>query len=184
MFKKALSKLQILCGDVLGAIVASIVTLPQALAFGVATGFGATAGVWGAIILSFTSGLVNLNVPIVSGITGPVTIVIASIMLSLKANISSVLMVIFFAGILQILLGCTKLSKIVEYIPYPVISGFMNGVGFILIIMQLNAIIGYDVKANTILSIQSFMENLRHINQEALILGLLTLEIIGLKGTS
>ena len=178
MLKKIISKVSILLGDTLGGIVASIVTLPQALAFGIATGLGATAGIWGAIILSFTSGLVNLNVPVVSGITGPITIVIASIMLSLKANISSVLMVIFFAGLLQIILGCTKLSKIVEYVPYPVISGFMNGVGLILIIMQLNPIIGYDVKANTILSIQSFIENSKHINQEALILGLLTLFIV------
>ncbi|MCM1264655.1 MAG: SulP family inorganic anion transporter [Candidatus Gastranaerophilales bacterium] len=178
MFKNFLSKSRIFAGDVLGAVVASIVTLPQALAFGVATGFGATAGIVGVIILCFVSGLINLSLPVVSGITGPVTIVVSSIMLALNSNITSVLLIIFLAGILQIILGFTKLSKIVEYIPYPVISGFMNGIGCILIIMQLNPIIGHQVKANTITGIQSFISNLTSVNYQALLLGILTLLII------
>lgn len=178
MLKNLKQSIMSISGDLLGAIVASIVTLPQALAFGVATGFGAAAGLWGVIILCFVSGLVNVGVPIVSGITGPTTIVIASTMLSLNSNLSSVLIVIFMAGLIQILLGFTKLPKIVEYIPYPVISGFMNGVGFILIIMQLNPLIGHDVKANTILSIKSMILNLANINYHALLLGILTLAIV------
>lgn len=178
MLKNIIAKSRIFTGDVLGAVVASIVTLPQALAFGVATGFGATAGIIGVVVLCFITGLVNLGIPVVSGITGPVTIVVSSVMLSLNSNMSLVLMLIFLAGILQILLGFTKLPRIVEYIPYPVISGFMNGVGFILIIMQLNPLIGHQVKANTILSIQSFIENLTFINYQALLLGVLTLLII------
>lgn len=178
MLKQVISKLKIITGDILGAVVASIVTLPQALAFGVATGFGATAGICGVIVLCFVSGLINLGVPVVSGITGPVTIVVASIMLALKSNISTVLMIIFLAGILQIILGFTKLSKIVEYIPYPVISGFMNGVGFILIIMQINPLIGHPVEANTITSIQSVITHLNSVNYQALLLGMLTLLIV------
>lgn len=178
MLKNFKQKLLSMSGDTLGAVVASIVTLPQALAFGVATGFGAAAGLWGVIILCLVSGLINLGVPVVSGITGPTTIVVASTMLSLNSDISAVLFVIFMAGLMQIILGCTKLPKIVEYIPYPVISGFMNGVGFILIIMQLNPLIGHDVKANTILSIKSMITNIASINYHALLLGILTLVIV------
>ena len=98
------SYLKIFAGDVLGSLNSAIVALPQALAFGVATGFGASAGVWGAIILCFIAGLIGSKVPLVSGITGPVTIVIASIMAALNADISSVILVIFMAGILQIIL--------------------------------------------------------------------------------
>ena len=92
------SYLKIFAGDVLGSLNSAIVALPQALAFGVATGFGASAGVWGAIILCFIAGLLGSKVPLVSGITGPVTIVIASIMAALNADISSVILVIFMAG--------------------------------------------------------------------------------------
>ena len=172
------SYLKIFAGDVLGSLNSAIVALPQALAFGVATGFGASAGVWGAIILCFIAGLIGSKVPLVSGITGPVTIVIASIMAALNADISSVILVIFMAGILQIILSLTSLPAIVKYVPYPVISGFMNGIGVIIIIMQINPLLGWPVMSNTITSISAFFKNLHTINYDALLIGVITLVIV------
>lgn len=170
--------LKIFAGDVLGSLNSAIIALPQALAFGVATGFGASAGVWGAIILCFIAGLLGSKVPLVSGITGPVTIVIASIMAALNADISSVILVIFMAGILQIILSLTSLPAIVKYVPYPVISGFMNGIGVIIIIMQINPLLGCPVMSNTITSISAFFKNLHTINYDALLIGVITLVIV------
>ena len=172
------TRLKILAGDFLGSLNSAIVALPQALAFGVATGFGASAGVWGAIILCMIAGLIGGKIPLVSGITGPVTIVIASIMHALNADISSVILVIFMAGILQIILALTSLPAIVKYVPYPVISGFMNGIGVIIILMQLNPLIGCPVMSNTINSIGAFFHNLHNINTDALLIGGLTLAIV------
>ena len=172
------TRLKILAGDLLGSLNSAIVALPQALAFGVATGFGASAGVWGAIILCMIAGLIGGKIPLVSGITGPVTIVIASIMHALNADISSVILVIFMAGILQIILALTSLPAIVKYVPYPVISGFMNGIGVIIILMQLNPRIGCPVMSNTINSIGAFFHNLHNINTDALLIGGLTLAIV------
>ena len=172
------SYLKIFAGDVLGSLNSAIVALPQALAFGVATGFGASAGVWGAIILCFIAGLLGSKVPLVSGITGPVTIVIASIMAALNADISSVILVIFMAGILQVILSLTSLPAIVKYVPYPVISGFMNGIGVIIIIMQINPLLGCPVMSNTITSISAFFKNLHTINYDALLIGVITLVIV------
>lgn len=172
------SYLKIFAGDVLGSLNSAIVALPQALAFGVATGFGASAGVWGAIILCFIAGLIGSKVPLVSGITGPVTIVIASIMAALNADISSVILVVFMAGILQIILSLTSLPAIVKYVPYPVISGFMNGIGVIIIIMQINPLLGCPVMSNTITSISAFFKNLHTINYDALLIGVITLVIV------
>lgn len=172
------TRLKILAGDLLGSLNSAIVALPQALAFGVATGFGASAGVWGAIILCMIAGLIGGKIPLVSGITGPVTIVIASIMHALNADISSVILVIFMAGILQIILALTSLPAIVKYVPYPVISGFMNGIGVIIILMQLNPLIGCPVMSNTINSIGAFFHNLHNINTDALLIGGLTLAIV------
>lgn len=172
------SYLKIFAGDVLGSLNSAIVALPQALAFGVATGFGASAGVWGAIILCFIAGLIGSKVPLVSGITGPVTIVIASIMAALNADISSVILVIFMAGILQIILSLTSLPAIVKYVPYPIISGFMNGIGVIIIIMQINPLLGCPVMSNTITSISAFFKNLHTINYDALLIGVITLVIV------
>ena len=172
------TRLKIFAGDILGSLNSAIVALPQALAFGVATGFGASAGVWGAVILCFIAGILGAKVPLVSGITGPVTIVIASIMHALNADISSVVLVIFMAGILQIILSLTSLPAIVKYVPYPVISGFMNGVGVIIIIMQINPLIGCPVMSNTINSITALFQNLDNINLQALFIGALTLLIV------
>lgn len=171
-------KFNIFLGDIFGGINAAIIALPQALAFGVATGFGAGAGVWGAIILCLTAGILGTKVPMISGITGPSAIVIASIMHALNKDINSVLVIMVMAGILQMALSLTKLTQIVKYVPYPVISGFMNGVGTIIIIMQLNPLLGLKPFSNTIESIEHIVTSLHTMNVAAFLLGLLTLVIV------
>lgn len=171
-------RFNILMGDIFGGINAAIIALPQALAFGVATGFGASAGVWGAIILCLVAGLLGTKVPMISGITGPSAIVIASIMHALNKDINSVLMIMLMAGIIQMILSLTKLTDIVKYVPYPVISGFMNGVGTIIIIMQLNPLLGLKPFSNTIESIEHIITSLHTMNIQAALLGLLTLLIV------
>lgn len=178
MIEKLKAKLQILFGDVLGGANSAIVALPQALAFGVATGFGAGAGIWGAIILCFVAGILGTRIPLISGITGPATIVIASIMHALTGDISAVILIILMAGILQIILALTNLSSIVKYVPYPVISGFMNGVGVIIILMQINPLFGNKLMSNTIASVEQFFRGFSTINYDAMLIGLLTLFIV------
>lgn len=171
-------RLNIFTGDLLGGLNAAIIALPQALAFGVATGFGASAGIWGAIILCFIAGILGTKVPMISGITGPSAIVIASIMHALNKDINSVIMIMLMAGLFQILLALTKLTDIVKYVPYPVISGFMNGVGTIIIIMQINPLLGLKSCSNTIESIEHICTSFAAMNTSAALLGLLTLVIV------
>ena len=170
------NRLRIFAGDILGGLNASIITLPQAPAFGVATGFGASAGIWGAIILCFVAGILGTKVPMISGATGPVAIVIASVMYDLNKDLNVVIFIIFLAGILQIILSLSKLPEIVKYVPYPVISGFMNGVGVIIIIMQLNPLLGLGASSNTIESIQNLFRG--SLNVQAVVIGILTLAIV------
>ena len=178
MLTKLKTIVSTIVGDTAGGINAAIIALPQALAFGVATGFGAGAGLWGAIILCFITGLLGPKTPMISGITGPIAIVIASIMHALNQDISAVLLIIAMAGIIQIILSATPLLGIVKYVPYPVISGFMNGVGIIIILLQLNPLIGHPTMSNTIESVQNFIQNINTINYEAFTIGLITLLIV------
>ena len=171
-------KLQVFAGDILGGLNAAIITLPQALAFGVATGFGASAGIWGAIILCFVAGVLGTKVPMISGVTGPVAIVVASVMHALNQNNETVIFIILIAGVLQVLLSLTKLPDVVKYVPYPVISGFMNGVGVIIIIMQLNPLFGLPACSNTIESLESIFKSIFSLNLHAFAIGVLTLLIV------
>ena len=172
------SKLKIFSGDILGGLNAAIITLPQALAFGVATGVGASAGLWGAIILSFVAGVLGTKIPVISGVTGPVAIVVASIMHALNKDLNAVIFILFLAGIFQVILSLTKLPEIVKYVPYPVISGFMNGVGIIIIIMQVNPLLGLPAASNTISSIENLINQLGILNIQEMSIGILTLLIV------
>ncbi len=172
------TRLKIFAGDVLGGLNSAIVTLPQALAFGVATGFGASAGIWGAIILCFVAGILGTKVPMISGTTGPVTIVIASIMHSLTGDVNLVIFIMLLAGIIQVIIALTPFPNIVKYVPYPVISGFMNGVGVIIIIMQLNPLLGKPTLSNTIECVKDLFGGFAAVNTDALLIGAMTLFIV------
>lgn len=164
-------------GDTAGGVIAAIVALPQALAFGVATGFGAIAGVWGAIILSFVAGIFGANTPLISGPTGPCTIALTSILAQHQMNMETILAILVMAAIIQLVISLTKCSEIVKYVPYPVISGFMNGVGFILIIMQINPLTGNAILPSVTDTVANLGQTLSHINYHALLLGTVTLAI-------
>jgi len=179
MFYNIKDKLLILKGDLFGAIIASIIAFPQALAFGVASGMGALAGIWGAVILSFTAGILGCNLPFVSGPTGPTAIIIALIVSSVSSpggiNLAMVIPILVMAAVFQILISMTDIPKMIKYVPYPVISGFLTGIGLIIIILQIPPLLGGETFSSTIKALASYPDLFLNINIGALILGGFTL---------
>lgn len=171
-------KLKIFSGDVLGGVNSAIITLPQALAFGVATGFGAGAGIWGAIILCFIAGILGPRVPLISGATGPVAIVVASMMMALNNDMKAAVTIMLIAAGLQLFASVTNFPGMVKYVPYPVISGFMNGVGIIIIILQLNPLLGHDALPSTVSTVLSLHHTILTLNHHAIFIGIITLIIV------
>ncbi len=141
-------------GDLFGGITAGIVALPLALAFGLQSGLGAEAGLYGAIFISFFAALFGGTRTQISGPTAPMTavsmVVIASIIAANEGDLDralpAILMVFLLAGIIQIGLGLMKLGQYIRYIPYPVVSGFMTGIGVIILITQILPMVGYYPK--------------------------------------
>ena len=141
-------------GDAFGGITAGIVALPLALAFGVSSGLGPTAGLYGAIFISFFAALFGGTNTQISGPTAPMTavsmVVIAGIIASNDGDISKALPVILtvflLAGLMQIGLGVLGLGKYIRYIPYPVVSGFMTAIGVIILLTQILPSLGYYPK--------------------------------------
>ncbi len=138
-------------GDFFGGITAGIVALPLALAFGEQSGLGAAAGLFGAIAIGFFSSLFCSTQMQISGPTAPMTavsvVVVSEIVQAFNGNLGqampSILMVFFLAGVFQVILGIIGVGKYIKYIPYPVISGFMNGIAIIILMGQIFPLLGY-----------------------------------------
>ena len=141
-------------GDLLGGITAGIVALPLALAFGVSSGLGPSAGLYGAIIIGFFAALFGGTNTQISGPTAPMTavsmIVIAQIIATFDGDVNkalpAILSVFLLAGLMQIVLGIIGIGKYIKYIPNPVVSGFMTAIGVIIIVTQILPSIGYYPK--------------------------------------
>ena len=140
-------------GDTFGGITAGIVALPLALAFGLSSGLGPSAGLYGAIFLSILAAFFGGTPTQISGPTAPMTavsmVVIAGILAAhdgqLEQALPYILTVFLLAGLIQILLGAFGFGKYIKYIPYPVVSGFMTAIGLIILITQLQPLMGYEV---------------------------------------
>lgn len=137
--------------DLLGGITAGIVALPLALAFGEQSGLGASAGLYGAAFIAFFASLFGGTATQISGPTAPMTalsmLVIGGILQAFENQVEKALPVILsvflIAGLLQIVMGFFKLGTFIKFIPYTVVSGFMSGIGVIILLTQLLPALGY-----------------------------------------
>ena len=183
-------------GDLFGGLTAGIVALPLALAFGIqafggidspeASSMGALAGLVGATLLGFLAAMFGGTHSQISGPTGPMTVITAALISAAwtqSHNLSTVLVAMslagIFCGIFQIIFGIIKIGKYVRYIPYPVLSGFMSGIGVIIILQQIYPLMGLkspvlvvDMLANIASSIKG------GVAFDALLLGLGTILIV------
>ena len=140
-------------GDFIGGLTAGIVALPLALAFGDQTALGPMSGLYGAIAIAILAAFFGGTKTQVSGPTAPMTVVSASVIVSAMfetgaETVTEALPVIFatffVAGALEVVFGIIRLGRYIKYIPYPVVSGFMSGIGVIIIVTQIFPLLGYD----------------------------------------
>ncbi len=170
-------------GDFFGGLTAAIIALPLALAFGVSSGAGATAGLYGAIATGFFAALFGGTPAQISGPTGPMTVVMATVFTALiakypESGLALAFTVVMLGGAFQIGFGLLRLGEYITLMPYTVISGFMSGIGVIIFVLQLAPLFGQPGSASVIESIQKLPEMLSQPNIYALGLGLLTLIIV------
>ena len=184
-------------GDLFGGITAGIVALPLALAFGIqafggvndpsAASMGALAGIVGATMLGFFAALLGGTHSQISGPTGPMTVVTATLIggvwASSGGSLADVLISMslagLFCGLFQILFGIIKLGKYIRYIPYPVLSGFMSGIGVIIILQQLYPLVGLKGSGSMVDLLMGIPHAVSQgISITALLLGLGTIAII------
>ncbi len=174
-----------LSGDIFGGITAAVVALPLALAFGVQSGMGAIAGLYGAIALGFFAALFGGTSTQISGPTGPMTVVSSAIIAgeiaiygSVENAMPTIVATFVLAGVFLIIMGITKIGQYIRYIPYPVVSGFMSGIGFIIIFMQIFPFFGMKSPPTIIDIFTNISDIFNGMNLQAVLLAVLTIAII------
>lgn len=170
-------------GDIFGGLTAAVVALPLALAFGVSSGAGPIAGIYGAIFVGLFAALFGGTPTQISGPTGPMTVVMAAVFTQFSAidpvqGPAIAFTVVLMAGCFQILFGFFKLGKYITLMPFPVISGFMSGIGVIIIALQLAPLLGHEAQASVISALQQLPSDISTLNPAALTLGVLTMTIV------
>ncbi|MDA0866754.1 MAG: SulP family inorganic anion transporter, partial [Cyanobacteria bacterium] len=120
---------------------------------------------------------------LISEPTGPMTVVMTAVIASLTAGdpengLAMAFTVVIFGGLFQILFGVLKLGKYITLIPYTVISGFMSGIGIIIILIELGPLLGHPNADSVIHSLQLLPQHIQTTNPAALGLSLLTLVIV------
>ena len=146
--------------------------LPLALAFGNAAlgPGGAIYGLYGAVVVGFLAALFGGTPAQVSGPTGPMSVTVAGVVASLAAagvpkDLSAgqilplVMAAVVIGGILQVLFGILKLGKYITLVPYSVVSGFMSGIGFIIIALQIGPLLGITTQGKVIDSLTTVFSN-------------------------
>jgi sulfate permease, SulP family len=129
-------------GDIFGGLTTAVVALPLALAFGVASGLGPMAGIYGAIATGFFASLFGGTPSQITGPTGPMTVVMAVIVTTYAESLPQAFAIVMLGGIFQIAFGTLKLGRYIAYTPYSVVSGFMTGIGVIIIFIQMLPFLG------------------------------------------
>jgi SulP family sulfate permease len=171
-------------GDIFGGITAAIIALPMALAFGVASGAGPEAGLYGAVLIGLFAAIFGSTPTLISEPTGPMTVVMTAVIAGFIASnpengLAMAFTVVMMAGLLQMAFGFFKLGHYVTMMPYTVVSGFMSGIGIILIILQLGPFLGQAAPGGGVLgTLESVPELVSNINIAETILAIITLALI------
>ena len=179
MSSQTSEKLQVLRGDIFGGLTAAVVALPLSLAFGVASGLGAVAGLYGAIVVGLLGALLGGSKTQISGPTAPLSVAMAVVFVDYaNQDLGKALAIVALAGLIQVLMGALRLGSYMAYTPYAVVSGFTSAVGLIIILVQFLPLLGSEVALGGALkSLRSWPEAVSNVDPSALALGLVSLAI-------
>ncbi len=177
-------------GDLTGGVTAAVVALPLALAFGNAAlgPGGAIYGLYGAIITGFLAALFGGTPAQVSGPTGPMSVTVAGVVSSLAAvgtsrelsqgdMLAMVMAAVVLGGLLQILMGVLRLGRYITLVPYSVVSGFMSGIGVIILCLQIGPLFGISSQGGVVSSLQMVISDFTP-NPAAVAVGIATLVVV------
>ena len=170
-------------GDLYGGVTAAVVALPLALAFGISSGAGPVAGLYGAILVGFFAAIFGGTPSQISGPTGPMTVVMTSVIaqsiaLDPEHGLGLAFTTVFLGGLIQSLFGALRLGKYIIMVPYPVISGFMSGIGAIIIVLELGPLLGFEPADSIVGAVRALPAQVAAADMHSLLIGAVSLAVV------
>jgi len=168
----------VLRGDIFGGLTSAVVALPVALAFGIASGLGPAAGLYSAIAVGFFASVFGGTRSQISGPTAPMTVAMAVIVTTHASTLGEAFAIVVLAGLLQVALGVLRIGRFVVYTPHVVVSGFMSGIGVIIMLIQSLPFIGAAAPSGGARgAINALAVAIHSVNYQALAIAAVTLLI-------
>lgn len=133
--------------DIIAGATVAIISIPMAMAFGVASGLGASTGIWGTVCGGLFVGIFGGATTGISGPTSPKVVQLALVMKDHtlqngQPDLTFAFSLIFLSGLIVLAMGLLRIGRFIYYTPYSVVSGFMCGIGVILILLEINPFCG------------------------------------------
>ncbi len=170
--------LNALRGDIFGGVTATVAALPVALALGVASGTGAAAGMYGAIAVGFFAAVFGGTRTQISGPTAPMTVGLVVIVSSYTSNLTEALTVVVMAGLLQVLLGVSRIGRFVAYTPHVVVSGLMAGIGIIIMVIHILPFFGFPTAPGGFVgAVRATSDAIENVNYNAVAVAVVALGV-------
>ena len=148
--------------DLKAGLVTSVVALPLAIAFAIASGRPPILGVYTAIIAGVLTPIVGGSRFSITGPTGAMTVVILSTLN--RYGLEGLLLAGLLAGGLQVLFGAIRLGRLVKFIPLPVVSGFTAGIGVLILVGQIPNLLGLELAPHEFI-LENLAQIAEHIDQ-------------------
>ena len=167
-----------LSGDAFGGVTTAATVLPMALAYGVATGMGAIAGMYGAIVVGFCAAVFGGTPARISYTAAAMAVAMMVVLNEHSDSVSEALTIVALAGLIQIALGALRIGRFITYTPYSMIAGFTSGIGVIIIIIQTLPFLGSGLGSGGLFDIfRAWPEAVAGANLQAVAIGAASLAI-------
>jgi SulP family sulfate permease len=122
-------------GDILAGIVVAIALIPEAIGFSLVAGLDPMVGLYGSFILSVFIAFTGGRPGMITGATGAIVLLVGSLVKT--HGIEYLFAATILAGIIQVILGSMGIAKLLKFIPRAVMVGFVNALGILIFMAQL-----------------------------------------------
>ena len=155
-------------GDAFGGITAGALMLPQAMGYGIVSGLGPVAGLYGAIAVCFFAAVFGGTRGMIGGPNMFVAVTMAVVVAEYADNLAEALTTAMLAGLIQVSFGALRLGRYVSYVPYSLLSGFFTAIGILIIVSQTLPALGAPlVSGGVVGSVRAWPEAVTNVNFHA-----------------